>query len=196
MKIKELLVERILNLITDQEKNKYLDQVWDIIQLSYAPIGGFYTAETPQELINKFYLWKIVVRDGHVTAAKIEKAIAGRKTVGIATDGSIQGKRDIRMLMKADVVTQRGWIECSGKPEIIYRAMGAPPIPNIYAEIILKRPIVSYNSDGYHYTRIFDNHLSEEIMFGYAKITPEDINKLQEQGIETYDLPSNIFVVP
>jgi hypothetical protein len=194
MKIRELLTEKIINLTSTEDKLKWVDQVWDILQKSYAPIGGFYTAETPQELIDRFFRWKLVVRDGNVTAVKIEKDQSGRKTTGLGTDGSIQGKNDIRMLMKSDVITGRGWIECSGKPEIIYRKLGALPIPNKFASILLNRPIISFNSDGYHYTRLFGGKPNEEMIFGFAKLTFDDVHKLIDAGLSVDNLPKNIKI--
>ncbi len=38
--LEEFLNERFLNLTGNEEKSEYLDEVWDMIELSYAYIGG------------------------------------------------------------------------------------------------------------------------------------------------------------
>lgn len=44
MKLNEIiLLEHYVNLLTRAEKEKYADEVWDMLQKAYEPIGGFYS---------------------------------------------------------------------------------------------------------------------------------------------------------
>ena len=192
MRLREILAERILNLVTPSDKQKYADQVWNVLQQSYAHIGGFGTAETPEELINRFHRWKIVVRNGQVTAVKVEKDQYGRKSVGMGSDGTPQGKQDVRMLIKGDVAMNRTWAETSGAPESLYKKYGAVPIPAKYAELLTKHSVISYNPDGFHYTRLFNGHPKEKIIFGFAYLSPKNIETLENNGFSLSELPPNI----
>src|ERR1035441_1892353 len=193
MRIREVIFERIVNLTTSVEKQKCVDQVWDILQTSYAPIdGGFMTADTKEELINRFPLWKLVIRNGLITAVMIEKEQFGRKSIAVGSDGTAPGKQDVKMLMKNAITSKRTWAEVSGAPEAIYRNFGAIPIESKYAEILSKHSVVSYNEDGYHYTRLFNGHPKEKIIYGVAILQPSDVDLLQSKGISLHELPANI----
>ena len=104
MRSQEFLVERILNLFTAADKQKYVDQVWNILQSSYASVGGFKTSPSKEDLINTTGLWKLVRRgDDGITALKVYKDLYGRKSVGSGTNGTIQGKKDYILLKDSDV---------------------------------------------------------------------------------------------
>jgi hypothetical protein len=192
MRLHEILVERVLNLRTPEEKEKYANQVWDVLQASYAEIGGFGTAATIDELIKKFSLWKVVVRNGDVTAVKVYRDQFGRKSVGVGTNGTYQGKKDIKMMMQDDVKTGRMWVEVSGKPEQLYRKFGAMPIDAKYAEILTKHPIMSISPDGYHYTRMIAGKPHEKIIYGVVNLSPEAVEYLKNQGINPHELPPGV----
>ena len=194
MRLREILTERILTLQTHAEKQKYVDQVWDVLQKSYASIGGFGTAADTSELINRFPLWKIVIRNGNITAVKVEKSQYGRKSVGVGTDGTSQGKKDIRMLIQTDISMKHTWAETSGKPESLYRKMGANPIPAKFAEFLTRHSILSIAPDGYHYTRLFNRTPYEKIIYGFADITADDIKALETYGIDVKQLQEGIRI--
>ena len=89
------LLETYVNLVGDDEKvlakkEKYVDQVWDLLQHSYADIGGIkgngFT--TKEEMIREIPFWKLGVRDGKVHAAIMYKERNGRKSVAAGSDGS------------------------------------------------------------------------------------------------------------
>ena len=68
---REFLIERVLNLHTLDEKSKYIDAVWDLLQKSYKKIGGFKTATDKQELLSFPGYWKVVKRGDTITAVRI-----------------------------------------------------------------------------------------------------------------------------
>lgn len=139
-------------------------------------------------------IWKVVVRNGKVTALKIEKDQYGRKSVGAGYDGSEQGKKDIRMLMSSDVKTGRIWSEVSGKSDSLYIKMGATPIEAKYAEVLVKHPILSINPDGYHYTRLFNGIPREKVIIGFADISLDELNELEKNHTNIHKLPNNIRI--
>ena len=196
MKIKDILLERVYNAFTSNDKMKYADQVWDVLQKSYANLrGGFGTASSLEELIDKSGLWKIVVRDGKVSAVNIYRDQHGRKSIASGTDGSPQGKKDFMMLKSADVKYNRAWVEVSDAPERILSKMGAKPIPSKFAGPLTGKEILDYNEDGYHYTRLIAGEPHEKIMFGIVKMDPSLEEKLKRAGISVNEVPSNFVKV-
>ena len=190
MQITQVLLEKVVNLFDQDQKDKYGQQVWDILLQSYAPIGGFQTASSLEELMHKSGLWKLVMRDGQITAVKIYRDQFGRKAVAMGTDGSIQGRRDIRMLIADDVKFGRSWAETSGAPERIMKGMGAPPIPAIYAEFLSNKAVLSYNPDGFHYTRLIEGEPHEKIMYGTLKLTKAEQEALSGIGVHFTNWPT------
>jgi hypothetical protein len=193
MNIKEILAERIVNAFDQSIKHRYAKQVWDIMQLSYKSVpGGFGTASSIEELIEKSGLWKLVVRGGVVTAASVYRDQHGRKGIAAGTDGTPEGKKDLYMIKTADLKLNRAWGEVSGAPESILRKAGAKPISNKFAAILTGKAILEYNPDGFHYTRLIAGEPHEKIIYGTVALTPELSAKLAASGIELHDLPASL----
>jgi hypothetical protein len=190
MLIKELLVERVINAFDEKTKLHYGQEVWDIMQRSYASVpGGFGTADDIPDLIKKGDLWKLVIRNGEVTAACIYRDQFGRKAVASGTNGTIQGLRDYKMIKSEDQKFQRSWAEVSGKPEAAMIKAGFKPLPHKFAAILCKKPIIEYNPDGFHYSRMIAGDLHEKIIYGSVKVTPELAHQLAAMGIHLHELP-------
>lgn len=169
--IANILFERYVNLHTDQQLAPYIDEIWDMLQKSYASIGGFKSAKSKEDLINKTGLAKLVRRDGKIVAVKIYKDELGRKSIAAGTDGSMQGKEGLMKMSQEDIKMNRAWGEFSGAMEHIMIKKGGVPIPNTLVSDILGKPIESLDPDGYHYTREIQGELHKKIMIG-------DVNKL------------------
>lgn len=193
MKYSELIQERVFNAFDSVNKLKYGQQVWDVLQKSYSSLpGGFGTASSLDELIEKSGLWKIVVRNGEVTAVNIYKDQFGRKSIASGTNGSVQGKKDFMMLKDADVKYKRAWAEVSGAPERILGKLGAKPIPAKFAAVLTGKEILDYNDDGIHYTRLIAGDPHEKVIYGFVNLTSELEAHLARLGIDVEELPTNI----
>lgn len=114
MKITEILVERFVNLLDPSKKEQYADRVYELIQQSYAPIGGQHGDgfASPQDMIDKIPMWKLVSRGGEIVAGAMYKDTSGRKRVAVFTDGSQQGKAGLADIMRNDF--GRAYFEVSG----------------------------------------------------------------------------------
>lgn len=117
-----LLTEKFVNLfLTDvdkEERHKYVDDVWDMMQKSYADIGGLLAngTRTKDDMINKIPFWKVAKVAGKVKAVIFYKDKGGRKRIAIGGwPGDPDSKRVIIDSMKADVKFKRGWGEVSSK---------------------------------------------------------------------------------
>lgn len=190
MLIKELLIERVINAFTPEQKMKYGPEVWDILQKSYAEVpGGFGSADDIPDLIQKGDLWKLVIRNGQITAVGIYRDQYGRKAIASGTNGTRQGILDYKMIKGEDQKFERAWAEVSGKPEAAMVKAGFKPLPNKFAAILCKKPIIEYNDDGFHYSRMIAGDLHEKIIYGSIKVTPELAQQLQAIGVELHQLP-------
>lgn len=162
----ELLLERYINLTAENDKRKYGQLVWDMLQVSYEKIGGYKGASSIDELIKTSHLWKLVRRNGKIVAFSLYKDFKGRKGIGAATDGSEEGKKALYDLWAEDLKLNRAWTEVSEKVEHIKLKQGFKPIPNKYAAEILNKEILSLNPDGIHYTRLIGGVPYEKVIVG------------------------------
>ena len=195
MKSTDFLIERVVNLFTTQEKLKYADEVWALFQRSYAKLpGGFGSAANVEELVTKTGLWKLVTRNGEVTAANVYRDQHGRKSIAAGTNGSKQGLRDYLMVKDADIKLQRVWAEVSGAPEHMMKKAGCKPVPAKFAPMLTKKHILSVNDDGFHYTRLIAGSPHEKIIYGSISLSAADVALLDQYGILLHELPENIKI--
>lgn len=170
MKLKKiyegLVTERYLNLLQPSEKEQYVDIVWDMLDKSYKKIGGYKGASSPEELIEKSSLWKLVRKNNKIVALAIYKDERGRKSIGVASDGTDEGKNALFDLWLEDLKFSRAWGEVSGAAEAKKLGLGYKPIPNKYAEEILGKDVLSLNPDGIHYTRLIGGIPYEKVIVG------------------------------
>ena len=65
-----MLVEHFVNLWGEdvEKKEQLIDEVWDMIDRAYAPIGGPHKEK--EELLGKTYYWKLVRKGGKIVALR------------------------------------------------------------------------------------------------------------------------------
>lgn len=190
MKITQI-TEHFVNLNTPAEKEPYKDQVWDILQTSYAKVGGFKSAVSVDELVNTPGLWKLSRRNGKIVAVNLYRDAHGRKSIASGTDGSIEGKQDYFAIKNDDNTFKRAWAEVSGPVERMLANSGVMQIPNKFASVLTGKEILDLDPDGVHYTRLIQGEPHKKIMFGFVKMTPELKQKLDTAGIALHDLPTS-----
>lgn len=167
MKLLDLLVERYINLHSSTDIEKYIDDIWDIMQESYKDIGGFATAGSKEELVSKVGFAKLVRRNGRIVAASLYKDQYGRKAIAGGSDGTTQGVADLKKILYDDMKHQRAWAESSGAVEYLLTKYGGVPVSNEYAEELLGKKILSKDPDGYHYTREIGGKPYKKVIIGY-----------------------------
>jgi hypothetical protein len=170
MRANIILLERYLNLIDTDAKSEYVDTIWDMMEKAYAYVGGFKGAKDKAELIKDSGMWKIVIRDGKITAFQIYKDAFGRKAIAFATNGTAQGKKDLSSLTKQDSSRQQSWGEVSDAAEKYMIKMGATPVKNIYAKLLLPGKDIKLDDDGYHYYRKIGDKVIRKLIVGFPKI--------------------------
>ena len=171
------LKEHIVNIWENDKalKEKYIDQVWDIITAAYESIGGCNCDKS--ELFDNNIYWKLTKRGERITALCIYKLTSyGRKLFLLAAEASPEGKRDIRKMMEEDAKqdNRHFYAEVSEAPEYMYIKRGVKLIPVSAAQKILgdNKPITATGEDDYHYTRAIgpDKKQFRKIMVGNPKI--------------------------
>lgn len=136
MRIHEIITENFKNLfIGDTEKRqKYAQTLYDMVQASYARIGGMKGSgfNRPEDMIERLPMWKIFTRDMNVKAAAFYKDKNGRKRVAVATDGTPEGKSILARIMADDATSGRAYSEISG-PSLAFhkKILGEPALDNI-----------------------------------------------------------------
>jgi len=112
---KTFLTEKYVNLLpTDEDqKREYAPKVWDMLQKSYAPLGGIKGNgfNSQEDMIKKIPFWKVVKKNGKVIAALMYKDKGGRKRVATCSDGSKDAKAALANAFKQE--PQRGYFEVS-----------------------------------------------------------------------------------
>lgn len=102
---RDYISENYKNFIGPNSKNdreKWADEVWKILNLAYAPIGGVKGNgfNSKQDMIDNIPFWKIYTKANKVVAAVFYKDKSGRKLVAIASDGSDLGKKIVTDVFK------------------------------------------------------------------------------------------------
>lgn len=172
MKITEILTERFINLFDPSQKEQYADRVYELIQQSYAPIGGQHGAgfASPEDMIEKIPMWKLVRRNGEIVAGAMYKDTQGRKRVAVFTDGSRIGKLGLADIMKNDF--DRAYFEVSGPSlRFIVKLLGEDFVKRYAktpeeAEQILNKevsPIDSNDKEASQYPQLQDHFYTRSI---------------------------------
>ena len=188
------LNEHYVTVTNNNDMNKYVDIVWNMLQAAYKDIGGFLTAKTKDELIKKTSLWKLVRRNNNIVAVAIYTSKkGGRKLIAVATDGTTIGKDALYSIIKEDIkmMNQRqAWAEVSGKIEYLYNKMGGVVIPSKYVQDIIKDKEIFGQKDDGHYSRNIKGEPHEKIIFGW--IDPEIKRQVDNKINESYDAVDNM----
>jgi len=165
IKLNKLLTESYVNVFTREEKEPYAKEVWDILQRSYAKIGGFKGSPDVDDLIDDSWLWKMNRKNGKIISVRIYKDKLGRKSIAAGSDGSDAGKASLFKTLQDDIKLERFWGEASGKMlHILMNKLNAQPVPNEFAAKILGKKILKLHSDGYTYTRLIAGEPHDKII--------------------------------
>lgn len=185
--IEQALTEHYLTCFNADEKEPYIDTIWDMMEKAYAPIGGI-KGLTKDELLSDDIIFKLVRKNNKIVACQIYNTKqGGRKMIGGCTDGTDEGKKALYQMMAEDVkrIERNSWAEVSGALEHIFLfKLGAVPIPVDMAKKILAdkgKRIISTDPDGFHYTREIGGTPIEKIMFGNVPAKYRNIKDWEDE---------------
>jgi len=182
LSFRQYLEEKILNPgFNDKHeyaREKYRDQIHSAIKHSYAPIGGYLglgsgskeeSEAIHSDISNPDHAMKLTKRGNTITSVALYRKHKGRKSIVSATNGSEQGKKDLRKTMEDDHKHKRAWSEASGAVAKIREKIGYPKVPVSRASELTGKKVVP--KDEYTYTRDIMGHPHEKTIYGYPKDT-------------------------
>lgn len=175
IKLKTLLTETIVNLVTPEDRIEYIDDIVPIMLASYSYVGGYKHASDPESLKKvlrsdamKDGIWKMSRRNGKIVAIiGYEFTPNGRKAIFSSTDRTPIGKKEFIKLKKDDVRLNRSYSEVSDKMEDFMLKIGAKRVPSSIAAKILNKKIEP-EDDGYHYRREIGGKIHRKVMVGFV----------------------------
>jgi len=170
MFFEEYINERFLNLVNRKEKEQYLDEVWDILELSYSYIGGI-KGNTKEDIISDSGLWKLIKNEGKIIAVYIYKKspvndYEDRKGILVGSDGSSLGKLWLKKIIDEDILFDRSWGEVSGKLELMMQRLGYKFNSNEYAKKLFPDKDIELDDDGIHNYRIIGGERLKKVLVG------------------------------
>jgi hypothetical protein len=177
--------ENYKNLQTDSQKQPFVDEVWNLLQSAYEKIGGIKGNgfKSKEDMIQNIPFWKIKTNtDNSVTSVLLYKIKDGlRKTVALATNGTLEGKEDLKKMMKEDMT--RSMCEISDSTlKFVQRNMPHElekyKIPFEVADKILHDDEM-IPVDDYFYQRKIGGHLHTKLLVG----TPSKFNSRQAPNL-------------
>lgn len=167
-----IINEHFVTCFEPAEMEKWLDQVWNMLEEAYKYCGGV-KGITKEALIPESDLWKLVKRGNKLTAAVLyTMKRGGRKACYMASDGTKQGKDDLDMIIFEDAkMTDRdAWTEVSGRAIKVFLRNGHLPVPNTVAREIMKdKEFDELKDDGWFYTRKIGGEPKTKIMVSRAR---------------------------
>lgn len=110
---KSFLTERFVNLFDENDKQKYKDEVFSLLQKAYAPMGGIKGSgfKNADDMAKNIPMWKLVRKNDKIIAGVLYKDKEGRKRVASFTDGTPEGQKQLAEIMKNDL--DRAFMEVS-----------------------------------------------------------------------------------
>lgn len=178
---------------------KYANIVWEIMNKSYASIGGFRSYQSKDDLANLVSLLTICVSNHKIVAvATYRDDLGGQKLNACGTiDGSKEHKDLLKQVIKSDIenLEKYHWVEVSQPIEEWFKELGGNPIPSAMASNLLHKSKnkIELLDDNVHYKRAIGNNPQEIVtkaIYGFKDLHTYDkvMQKLEEYtGFEHYD---------
>ena len=172
-----LITEKIDNFfLSDKEKReKYADQVWDILQSSYKSIGGIKGSgfASKEEMIAKIPMWKIFRRGDVVQAVMMYKDRGGRKRVAIGTNGEKEGKRMLAKGLIDEYKTGRAFGEVSDASLAFIQRLLGDAVDDVAVPVSVVKRLLPDDEivpvDKYLYMRDIGGTMKKKMMLGKPK---------------------------
>lgn len=168
--LSDVLNEKFINWFPQEDPDgvlttEYADALSNMIDISYAPIGGFKHGHYDiKEFIDDCSLIKIYKSNGVPAAFRASKDKYGRKAICSGTNGTMAGKHGLYLIFKEDIKFCRAWAEVNDKLEYIFcKKFGAERIPNEMVEELIEKEVVR-DPDGYHYERMIGGQMHRKVI--------------------------------
>lgn len=162
------------NLFDVDEKQVWKNEVWEMVQNTYRPLGGIQGSgfESVDDMVMNIPMWKIFIKNGKMRAAVLYKDKNGRKLVAVATDNSKEGKNALLDILKIEFT--RAYGEISG-PLLKFVKRNLPEVLDLYAFTFDQAQVIAHKNghtitpvedSEYEYIRVIKNEPHRKIMLG------------------------------
>lgn len=178
----KFITEAYKNLFKPSDKEQWAEEVYALLEKSYAPIGGLAGRgfKNKEDMIKNIPMWKLVIREDKVVAVVMYKDKGGRKSVAVGTDGSSTGKKELMHMMKEEFT--RSFSERSG-PALKFTDKHFPALVKKYS--IPAKEVEKY-LPGKEIRMIKGEKFKYERQIG-GKWTAKQLMGTPGKKIETYD---------
>jgi len=161
--------------LTDEEKEEFAIELFNLIDLAYEPIGGHPNYKSPSDVMgaerDADYMIIDLDDDPEFDALKVtKKKPLGNKSVAMGHDGSKMAKSAAVNISALLLQMPGHYVEVSGKLKDILQAKGAPIVTD--EEIIrkvLKGKEIEMNDDG-SYQREIGGKVFTKMLMGKPKV--------------------------
>lgn len=161
--------------LTDEEKEEFADEIFNLINTAYSPIGGNPNYKSPDDVMgderDANYMVIDLDDDPEFDALKVSKdTTAGNKSVGIGHDDSKPAK-SAAVNITAIMLKEPGhYIEVSGKLKDILISKGVPIVTDEETiQQVMKGKNITMNDDG-TYSREIGGEMHTKTLMGNPKV--------------------------
>jgi len=204
-----VLNERFYNLFKKDDKDKYKDEAFHLLQKAYEKVGGIKGNgfSSPDDMAKNIPFWKLAIKNGKIVAGVFYKDKSGRKRVASFTDGSQVGIDQLSNIMKNDL--DRAFMEVSERSFGFMRKLMGDDVLLKYAvkpekaKQLLKEKDDEFKFDvpaddthiqkapklkDYFYQRKIGGHFHTKIMLGkHGNVITEQDAPDTDDGVEIID---------
>jgi len=171
--------------------DSYAEKIWEMLQISYEPLGGIKSYHSYKDFVKKGHLANVILdSDGTMLACETYRKIEGsNKIVACGCDQTPKGKLALQQLVQSNIVNLdlHFWSEVSGAMEHYFKKYNGYPMLNTMASEILNLPQseITLMDDNVHYERAIgeDREIYCKMIFG---IKSEDVFKQVVNAVENY----------
>ena len=166
--------------------NKYKEDVWNILSLSYENVkGGLQSYRDFKDFNKRHHYLKLVEYSDLIACATYRyypiNNIDTPKMVAIGCDQTDIGKKGLKLIVHDDIKSENYiyWAEAGGTIEYYFDKYSCYKIANCHAKEILGKDDIVLEEDGFHYTRKIgsDEIKYTKVIYGFKdKETFERIN--------------------
>jgi len=160
---------KILN--SNKEKEKYIDEVWDVLTEGYRKVQGGLHFKSKYELIISTEFWKVICYKGKVIATTVYKAKKGLKLVALSVGNFFRdiAISELKKVIKRDL--KYCWMELSEAAEKFVMKLGGEKyiFPSAMVARVLGKE-VELIDDGIHYIRLIMGTKKEKVLLGTIKL--------------------------
>ena len=189
---------KILN--EQDEVEKYLPLVWDMLKKSYEKLGGLKSYRDYDDFKKKKHLMLVVMGFGNenlLACATFRRIEGSLKMTAIGCNQEDDGKLAIQQIVQYTIskLDLHYWAEVSGAIEHYFKIYNGYPMPNTFAGKILQVPdsqITPSKTDIFHYDRAIGQNREKFTKMIYGIKSEEIFQEVLSKFEDYYDFMNEV----